>query len=266
MPTAKRKSPPITTPDPSQRSRRSRSGRSNPVSRSASQPTPSPGSPATQSAASAPSPADNGSVIPAGPVVVNGKYLVDAFKHVTECVPAYRDKWFTAEDWLGTLPTYWPELKKHKEKLAKTRMFTSAMNSNLGGDLVLHKYDEGNKFGVYSNKYEFTYTNKEGERKRTKTTCYLFTQKNNPCPARPPARGFTPYNLKEIRVGRRTEEAATSQPANPNANDQCSNHNANDRSTPNDQGNLNPNEIDHANLNPSTVLQLSPLREFCTQT
>ena len=91
----------------------------------------------------------------------------------------------------------------------KTATFTKAMNQDveLGGDLVLCNYYAGNKFDVYLNKYEFS-TTVEGEKKRTKTYCYLFTKPNHPCPSPPTSRLFKPYNIANIRIGRRTEATA----------------------------------------------------------
>ena len=78
---------------------------------------------------------------PTRPKKITGKLLVTAFKHVIEGVPAYKDKWFTAEDWCWTLPTFWGELRGREADI-ETSTFSKAMNSvaSFGGDTVLRQY------------------------------------------------------------------------------------------------------------------------------
>ena len=202
MPSGKQKSPPPKTPEQQRQFRRSQDGRSFESLPPSITPPPA-HSTTEQSSACAQS-----VVTPTRSIRITGRYLVDVFKHVIHAVPGYADKWFTAEDWLSILPTYWTPLKGSEAQI-KTTTFTKAMNQDpeLGGDLVLRNYFTGNKFGVYLNQYTFS-TTVEGEKKRRKTYCYLFTKPNHPCPSPPTSTLFKPYNNADIRIGRRTKAAA----------------------------------------------------------
>ena len=129
------------------------------------------------------------------------KYLLQAFRHVIGSVPSLRDKWFTAEDWCKILPRYWGPLKDNVDQIT-TRKFTRAMNVDtaFGGPSVLRDYTVGNIHGVFYNPYNFG---------TFRTFCYLFTDRNKPCPNPPMQCGFCPYNIDDIRSTPRLTAAVT---------------------------------------------------------
>ena len=183
MPRAKRKSPPKGA---SEQPVTPRTLRSQPKSHPSSLTPPAAAQPASVQTSTSVN-----LVTPTRRFTLDGKYLVDVFKHVIQAVSPYKDKWFTAQDWISVFPTFWSALMGREAEM-KTAVFTKAMNNDpsLGGELVLRNYYEGNELGVFSNKYEFTDI-VDGAKKRIKTYCYLFTKPYELCPFPPPTWSHT---------------------------------------------------------------------------
>ena len=193
MPLSKRKSASSSATQPQQRQRVQESN-ANPAAR------PAPSTVSSTVSSTASSTASTGPSPPPAPKV-NGRYLVDVFDHIITSVPSYKDKWFTVDDWCGAL-------KGHQDLVTKAiPVFNREMKNmrTYGGVDAQTKYFEDNKYGVFSNVYEF----KDNGRGKSTKSCYLFTTPGSQCPLPPPPTGFTPSNINEIHVSPRTVEAAT---------------------------------------------------------
>ena len=74
------------------------------------------------------------------------------------------------------------------------------IDTAFGGPSVLRDYTVGNIHGVFYNPYNFG---------TFRTFCYLFTDRNKPCPNPPMQCGFCPYNIDDIRSTPRLTTAVT---------------------------------------------------------